>query len=59
MIETPGLDQAKVAPAHHDVAGPGFIAQSRSVVGDAADRGVADINAIAFTRDFPSPFAEV
>ena len=51
----PGLDHAEDASAHHDLVRLGFVAASRGVVGDAADPCVTDMNAIAFTRDFPPP----
>jgi hypothetical protein len=54
----PGLDHAEDALAHHDLVGPGFVAAPRGVVGDAADRGLAGMNAIAFTRDFPHLLAK-
>jgi hypothetical protein len=53
-----GLDHGEDAPAHHDLVGLGFFAAPRGEVGDAADRGVAGMNAIAFTRDFPPPLAK-
>ena len=40
------------------MAGLGFVAAPRGAVGDAADRGVAGMYAIAFARDFPPPPAK-
>jgi hypothetical protein len=36
----------------------GFVAALQGVVDDAADRGVAGMNAIAFARNFPAPLAK-
>jgi hypothetical protein len=46
------------AHGDHDLAGLGFLVQPRGVVGDAADRSVACMNAIAFARNFPPPLAK-
>jgi hypothetical protein len=54
----PGPDHAKDARGGHDLVRLGFVARPRGEVGDAADRGVAGMNAIAFTRNFPAPLAK-
>jgi len=53
-----GLDHAEDASAHRDLVRLGFVAAPRGVVGDAADRGIAGMNAIAFIRNFPAPLAK-